>query len=141
MIPSFETICQHRHLLNAGGVIGLGLFALAAARLARESRSPGARIMALGAGFLLLARLYFIIAPHVLTDDVLLAIGALGIAFTIGLPPLLLAFGLCGVVAGLWGHLRHLRGIPLTHECDDFPLRTEGLAPTAGARFSSHRSG
>jgi len=113
MNPTLEAILCNWQLLDGGGLIGLGLLALAAARLARESGSPGASIMAIGAEFLLLARLYFIVAPHVLSNDVLLAIGAPGIALTIGLPPLLLGFGLSGVVGGLWGHLRHLRAIPL----------------------------
>jgi len=113
MNPTLEAILCNRQLIDAGGVIGLGLFALAAARIARESRSPGARLMAIGAELLLLARLYSLMAPHVLSTDVLLAIGALGNALTIGLPPLLLGFGLCGVVGGLWVHLRHLRGLAL----------------------------
>ena len=120
MIPSFEAIVANQQLLDVGGLCGLGLVALAAARIARDSRSRGAAIMALGAGLLWLARLYFVSAPHVLSDDVLLAIGVPGIALTIALPPLLLGFGLSCVVGGLWGHLRHLRGIPLA-----LPARTK----------------
>ncbi|MEI7911693.1 MAG: hypothetical protein WCK77_18845 [Verrucomicrobiota bacterium] len=109
MNPSVEAIFHHQQLLDVGGLCGLGLVALAAARIARGSRSPGAVIMALGAGCLWLARVFNIISPHVLSDEVLLAIGVPGIALTIALPPLLLGFGLSGVVGGLWGHLRHLQ--------------------------------
>ena len=114
MNPSLEAIVCNRQLLDSAGMIGLGLLALAAARIARESHSPGASVMAIGAAFLLLARLNFLMSPYILSDDVLLAIGVPGIALTIALPPLLLGFGLCCVVVGLWGHLRHLRAIPLT---------------------------
>jgi len=111
MNPTIEALLNSRQLLNAGGPIGLGLLAFAASRLARTNHSPGALVMAVGATFLLLARLYFIISPYLLSLDVLQAIGVPGIALTIALPPLLLGFGLGGVVGGLWGHLR---AIPLT---------------------------
>jgi len=96
-------------LLDLAGVLGLGLIALAAIRLARVKGSWGGTMMAAGAIALLCARLYFIISPHVITDDLLYAIGPVGISLTIGLPPLLLTLGLAGVVWGLWGHDRWLR--------------------------------
>jgi hypothetical protein len=50
--------------------------------------------------------LYFILAPHLINDDVLIAIGPIGISLTMALPSMLLTFGLAGIVWGLWGHER-----------------------------------
>ena len=96
-------------LMDMAGVCGLGLVAMAAIRLARRHRSWGGTMMAYGAIALLCARLYHILAPHVITNDVLHAIGPVGISMTYGLPPILLSLGLAGVVWGLWGHDRWLK--------------------------------
>lgn len=61
-------------------------------------------MMALGAICLLLAWLYFILAPHLINDDLLVAIGPIGISLTMALPPMLLTFGLARVVWGLSDH-------------------------------------
>jgi len=90
-------------------VIGLRLIGLAAVRLARRYQSWGGTMMALGAVALLMARLYFLLAPHFLDDDLLYALGPIGISLTIALPPILLGFGLAGIVWGLWGHERWLQ--------------------------------
>jgi hypothetical protein len=95
-------------LFDALGVIGIGLIALAAARLAQRHQSWGGTMMAYGAIALLVARLYLILAPHFVNDDVLHMIGSVGISMTYGLPPILLTLGLAGVVWGLWGHERWL---------------------------------
>jgi hypothetical protein len=108
MNSSLELILNHGQVFDAVGVLGLGLLALAAIKLARVHRSWGGTMMALGAIALLMARVYLVVAPHVINDDVLGAIGPLGISLTIGLPPLLLTMGLAGVVWGLWGHERWL---------------------------------
>ena len=91
------------------GVIGLGLLGLAAVKLARRDQSWGGTMMAVGAIALLLARIYVVLSPHFINDDVLYMIGPVGISLTIGLPPLLLTFGLAGIVWGLWGHERWLK--------------------------------
>lgn len=109
MNPLFESFLTHGLLLDVAGVLGLGLFGLAALRLSLLHRSWGGGMMAAGAIALLLARLYFIVSPHVINDDFLHAIGPVGISLTIGLPPILLTMGLAGVVWGLWGHERWLR--------------------------------
>jgi hypothetical protein len=96
-------------LLDAFGVLGLGLIGLAAVRLARRHHSWGGTMMACGAIALLAARLYVIISPYFMTHDVLHRIGPVGISMTYGLPPILLTFGLAGVVWGLWGHERWLK--------------------------------
>jgi hypothetical protein len=96
-------------LLDLAGVCGLGLIALAAIRLAQRHRSWGGTMMAFGALALMLVRVYFIVSPHLITDDVLHAIGPVGISLTFGLPPILLTLGLAGVVWGLWGHDRWLK--------------------------------
>jgi len=96
-------------LLDVAGICGLGLIALAAIRLARVNGSWGGTMLATGALALMLARLYFIVSPHVITDDLLHAIGPVGVSMTYGLPPILLTLGLAGVVWGLWGHDRWLK--------------------------------
>jgi hypothetical protein len=108
MNPLLETLLAHGLLLDAAGVIGLGLLGVAAVRLSRRHQSWGGGMMAAGAIALLLARLYFILAPHVIDNDLLHAIGPVGISLTIALPPILLTMGLAGVVWGLWGHERWL---------------------------------
>ena len=109
MNPLLEVLLKNGLLLDAAGIIGLGLLGLAAVKLARRNESWGGTMMAAGAIALLAARLYLIVSPHVVTDDVLHAIGPFGISLTIGLPPLLLTLGLAGIVWGLWGHERWLK--------------------------------
>jgi hypothetical protein len=96
-------------LLDAVGVIGLGLLGLAAVKLSHRDHSWGGTMMVVGAIALLIARLYFVLAPLFVTNELLHAIGPVGISLTIGLPPILLSIGLAGIVWGLWGHERWLR--------------------------------
>ncbi len=103
-----EIVIQNGLLFDACGVLGLGLIGLAAVKLARTYQSWGGTMMAVGAISLLIARLYFLLSPHFINDDFLSAIGPLGISLTIAMPPLLLTFGLAGIVWGLWGHERWL---------------------------------
>jgi len=103
-----EVFIQNGLLMDALGILGLGLLGLAAIQLAKRDQGRGGHIMAIGTVFLLVARLYVILAPHFMTNDVLYAIGPVGISLTIGLPPLLLSFGLIGIVWGLWGHEREV---------------------------------
>jgi hypothetical protein len=103
-----EVILKNGLLFDAAGVIGLGLIGLAAVRLANRNRSWGGTMMAVGAIAVLLARFYLVISPHFMNDIVLHSIGPIGISLTEGLPPLLLTFGLAGIVWGLWGHERWL---------------------------------
>lgn len=109
MNPLLEAILEKGLLFDAFGIIGLGLLGLAAVRLARTYHSWGGTMMATGAISLLIVRLYFLIAPHVIDNDVLYAIGPIGISLTYALPPIFLTFGLAGIVWGLWGHERWLR--------------------------------
>ena len=108
MSPQLEALVNHGLLLDAVGLLGLGLLAMAAVKLARRDQSWGGTMMATGAIALLVTRLYVILSPHLVTDDVLHFIGPVGISLTIGLPPILLTVGLAGVVWGLWGHERWL---------------------------------
>lgn len=103
-----DVIIKNGLLIDAAGILGLGLIALAAAKLARRDRSWGGNLMAIGAIFLLIARLYFLLGPQFITNDVLYAIGPLGNSALFALPPLLLSFGLAGIVWGLWSHERWL---------------------------------
>lgn len=109
MNPLLETIIEKGLVLDSFGIIGLGLVGLAALKLARTYQSWGGKMMAGGAISLLLARLYFLVAPHVLDTDLFLAIGSIGRLLMYAMPPLLLTFGLAWVVWGLWGHERWLR--------------------------------
>ncbi len=104
-----ESLLEHGLLLDAAGVIGLGLLGLAAVKLARRDQSWGGAMMASGAIALLIGRLYLLLSPHLVNDEVLHMIGPVGISLTIGLPPLLLTLGLAGIVWGLWGHERWLK--------------------------------
>ncbi len=104
-----DVVISNGLLLDALGVVGLGLLGLAAVKLARRHQSWGGNMMAAGAICLLVARLYIITAPHFVTRELLAAVGPIGIAASIGLPTLLLTFGLAGVVWGLWGHGRWMR--------------------------------
>jgi hypothetical protein len=108
MSPLLEIFITHGLLLDAAGIIGLGLVGLAAVKLARRDQSWGGTMMVIGAISLLLARLYLILSPHLVTNEVLHSIGPVGISLTIGMPPLLLSLGLAGIVWGLWGHERWL---------------------------------
>ncbi len=109
MNPLLDSILKNGLVFDAFGVIGLGLIGLAAVKLARRYQSWGGTMMAIGAISLLVARLYLLLAPHFMNDDFLAAIGPVGISLTIALPPLLLTFGLAGIVWGLWGHERWLQ--------------------------------
>ncbi|MBC7981418.1 MAG: hypothetical protein H7Y36_12720 [Armatimonadetes bacterium] len=104
-----ESIVANGLLFDALGIIGLGVLALAALRLVRKSNSWGGSMMGYGAVALLIARLYILLSPHFISQDLLAAIGPLGISMTVALPTLLLTFGLAGVVWGLWGHEKWLR--------------------------------
>lgn len=109
MNPLLEAFLERGLLWDSLGILGLAVLTLAATSLACRQRSWGGSLMAGGALCLLLARLYLLTAPQLITNEVLHAIGPIGIAATIALPPLLLSFGLGGVVWGLWGHERWLR--------------------------------
>lgn len=93
-------------VLSMLGMLGIGLVGLSALRIAYRDGSFGGRIMAWGAIALLSARLYHILAPSLITREWLAEIGPPGIAALIAVPPLLLSFGLAGVVWGLWMHQR-----------------------------------
>jgi hypothetical protein len=109
MSSLLEVFIHHGLLLDAAGIIGLGLLGLAAIKLARRDQSWGGTMMAIGAIALLVARLYCVLSPYLVTNDVLYHIGRVGVSLTIGLPPLLLSMGLAGIVWGLWGHERWLK--------------------------------
>jgi hypothetical protein len=96
-------------LLDAFGVIGLGLLGLAAVRLSQRYRSWGGSLLATGALLLLIGRLWVLIAPLLLTPDLRAAMGQqLGEIISL-VPMALLTLGLAGVVWGLWGHEQWLR--------------------------------
>lgn len=101
-----EIVVKSGLLLDFIGILGLGLLGLAAVKLTRRFESWGGTMMAVGAISILVARLYILLAPHFVDNDFLGAIGPIGISLTIALPPLLLTFGLAGIVWGLWGHER-----------------------------------
>lgn len=104
-----ESIVTNGLIFDAFGVLGLGILALAALRLAARSKSWGGSMMGYGAVALLIARIYLLLAPQFVDIDFLYAIGPIGISLLMGLPPILLTFGLAGVVWGLWGHEKWLK--------------------------------
>jgi hypothetical protein len=101
-----EIAIRNNLVFDALGVIGLGFLGVAAVRLSRKYRSWGGTMIAYGAIALIAARIYHLISPYLVTNEVLAAIGPIGITLTIALPPLLLTSGLAGIVWGLWGHER-----------------------------------
>ena len=105
----FEAIVSNGLIFDAFGLLGLGVLALGALRLAAKSKSWGGSMMAYGAVALLVARIFVLMAPHFITMDFLHAVGPAGIALMMGLPPIFLTFGLAGVVWGLWGHEKWLK--------------------------------
>lgn len=106
MSPLIETLLERGVALDALGIVGLCMVALAAVRLTRVHHSWGGTMLTCGALSLLAGRLYLLLSPYLITNDVLYAIGPLGISLTYAIPPLLLTFGLAGIVWGLWAHER-----------------------------------
>ena len=104
-------IAHHGGLvLDAAGLLGLGLLALAAVRLARRHRSWGSTMLGWGAVILFIGRVYVLVAPQVLTREVLIKLGHTGTALLSAAPVLLLTVGFGAVVWGLWGHEKWLHG-------------------------------
>ncbi len=109
MEPLFLIVSKSGPALDALGILGLGLTFLAALRLARRDHSAAGAAMAAGAAALLLGRMYFMLAPHLMDRGFLDAAGPVVLALMIGVPPLLVSFGMAGVAWGLWGHERGQR--------------------------------
>lgn len=96
-------------VLDALGVIGLGLLGLAAVRLSQRYRSWGGSLLASGALLLLLGRLWVLLSPLLVTPELQAAMGQTWSAILALAPMALLTAGLAGVVWGLWGHEQWLR--------------------------------
>lgn len=96
-------------LLDALGVIGLGMVGMAAVRLANRYRSWGGSLLASGALMLLLGRIWIIAADQLLTPDNKLSLGAAWNTVFSLVPMALLTMGIASVVWGLWGHEQWLR--------------------------------
>lgn len=109
MNPLFETIIKGSFLMDALGVIGLGLISLSAVRLAEQRKSWGGTTMAVGAIALLAARLIVVFRPFLAESGVVQAFGDSGSRLVFILPTFLLTIGLAGVVWGVWAHERWLR--------------------------------
>lgn len=107
MNPLFDVLIRNGLLLDAFGVLGLGLIGLAAVRLSRRDRSWGGAFMAVGAISLLAARL-FILSKPALADLGMTLTGTAGSIAAI-LPSVFLTIGLAGIVWGIWAHERWLR--------------------------------
>ena len=104
-----EFIVKGGFLLEALGVIGLGMVGMAAVRLANRYRSWGGSLLASGALMLLLGRIWKIAGQQLLTLDTKLSLGeSWNTVFDI-VPMALLTMGIAGVVWGLWGHEQWLR--------------------------------
>lgn len=104
-----EFVLKSGFVLDALGVIGLGLVGLAAVRLSRRYGSWGGSLMASGALLLLLGRLWILISGDFLTGDVRAVLGPDMFRVLALLPTALLTAGLAGIVWGLWGHEKWLR--------------------------------
>lgn len=104
-----DTLIKGGFLLDALGVVGLGMVGLAALRLANRYRSWGGSLLAGGALLLLLGRLGALAAEQLLTPDRRVALGETWNTIFSLAPMGLLTAGLAGVVWGLWGHEQWLR--------------------------------
>ena len=97
------------YLMDAFGVIGLGLLGLAAVRLSQRYHSWGGSLLAIGSLLLLLGRLWVLLTPQLMTPETSAWLGTT-LTEIISLTPFaLLTAGLAGVVWGLWGHEQWLR--------------------------------
>ena len=105
----FKFFITNGFLLDAVGVIGLGLLGLAAVRLSQRYRSWGGSLLTIGAMLLLLGRLAVLVIPHVMTPGLVAAFGHTAAEIITLAPFALLTAGLAGVVWGLWGHEQWLR--------------------------------
>jgi len=104
-----DFIIKGGFLLDALGVIGLGLVGMAAVRLANRYRSWGGSLIASGALMLLLGRIWTIAKQQLLTPDMQMSIGENWNTIFSIVPMALMTMGLAGVVWGLWGHEQWLR--------------------------------
>lgn len=109
-----DIVINQGFLLDIFGVLGLGLVALAAARLAARWDTSGGRIMAWGAISLIVGRIGIMIFTHYVTpfnqgtfDPTLVSLGK-------GLPLTLLTLGLGSIVWGFWDHERQTSGEAIT---------------------------
>ncbi len=104
-----DVFVRNGFLLDALGVLGLGLLGLASVRLSQRYRSWGGSLLASGSLLLLLGRLIVLVSPHLVTPEVQASMGVT-VAEIFNLAPMaLLTLGLAGVVWGLWGHEQWLR--------------------------------
>jgi hypothetical protein len=105
----FEVFVKNSYLMDAIGVLGLGLLGLASVRLSQRYRSWGGSLLASGAMLLLLGRLWVLVGPILFTPDLRMAMGGTADQLVSLAPMALMTLGLAGVVWGLWGHEQWLR--------------------------------
>lgn len=103
----FQMAIDQAFVADLFGVIGLGLVALAAVRLARIHAGANAHLMTLGAVALLLGRLSVLFHGPLMSAVGHLGLGRGGLAVAANLPVMLLTLGLGAVVLGFWFHERH----------------------------------
>lgn len=104
-----EIITNGGFVLDAAGLFGICLVALAAVSLTRKHHSWGGTLMSCGSISLLAGRLYSVLQPHFVTREFLQRLGPTAISLHFTLPVICLTIGLAGVVWGLWGHEKWLR--------------------------------
>ena len=104
-----EFVIKNGFLMDACGVIGLGLLGLGAVRLSRRYQSWGGSLLAFGAMLLLVGRLWVIVMKYFMTAKVAASMGHTLSEIVMLAPFGLLTAGLAGVVWGLWGHEQWLR--------------------------------
>ena len=109
MNPLLDLVFKNGLLLDAAGVLGLGLIGVSAVRLAQRERSWGGTMMVIGAIGLLVARLIILIFPELAEAGSLGLVSTNTLRILKSLTPFLLTVGLAGIVWGLWAHERWLR--------------------------------
>lgn len=114
-----EIIINQGMLLDLLGVIGLGLVALSAIRLARRWDSLGGKVMTWGAISLIVGRIGILIFGHYVTPLNQAEFDPTLLAWAKNVPLTLLTLGLAGIVWGFWGHERQSAGAYATERISD----------------------
>ena len=113
---AFEVmLAQKGFVVDALGVFGLGLVALAAVRLAAATGSRHATVMTAGAILLVAGRISALALGHLLTPGHMAEMSAVALNLIHTGPFTLLTLGLAGTVFGFWGHEKNTAKAPVRH--------------------------
>lgn len=104
----FEIVVNQTFLIDVFGIIGLGLVAFGAIRLASRFGSVNARMMTWGALVLIVGRIAAMAYGAFMTPQVYASASDGMLLLAQNVPVLLLTLGMGLIVAGFWAHERDL---------------------------------